>query len=185
MATCNNANLPCKKQKMLSLAWQQQFWRFGGNIICVERPPPPSSLCSSQGSSTTRLRRKDSLPRGMGSLTARMRGGWISVTSTEMRGRKGSCFPPGFAEYAATLISPHTPSTPPRFQLWSASSSVEMGRSRGVETSQTAVGVDRNDTSSAYMAGEASAYVQSFGLKAAVVVCLRLSNSPVTRGQPR
>ncbi len=40
-------------------------------------------------------------------------------------------------------------------------------------------------TSSTYMAGEASAYVQSFGLKAVAVVSRRLTNSPVTRGQPR
>ena len=32
------------------------------------------------------------------------------------------------------------------------------------------------------MAGEASAYVQSFGLKAGAVVFVRLTNSPVTRG---
>ena len=71
------------------------------------------------------------------------------------------------------------------FPLWFAPRSAATGRSRGLETSQEAVGVDRNGTSSTYMAGEASAYVQSFGLKAVAVVFLRLSNSPVTRGQPR
>ena len=59
-----------------------------------------------------------------------------------------------------------------------------MGRSRGLVTSHVAVGVDRNDTSSAHMAGEASAHVQSFGLKVVAVVYVRLTNSPVTRGQP-
>lgn len=44
------------------------------------------------------------------------------------------------------------------------------GQSRGVVTPPLAVGVDRNDTSSNLMVGEALAYVQGSGLKASAVV---------------
>ncbi len=53
---------------------------------------------------------------------------------------------------------------------------------RGVETPHKAVFADRNSISSVFMAGEAAAHVQSFGLKAVAVVLVRLSNSPAARG---
>jgi len=55
-------------------------------------------------------------------------------------------------------------------------------QSRGVVTSQYAVGINRNDASSTYMVGEAVAYVQGSGLKVIATVVLRFTNSPAARG---
>ena len=60
-----------------------------------------------------------------------------------------------------------------------------MGRSRSFITPRKAVGADRNGTSSTYRVGEASAYVQSSGLKAVAAVFARFMNSPVTREESR
>jgi hypothetical protein len=78
--------------------------------------------------------------------------------------------PISIAEYTALLIREHASSASVHFPLLFAARSVEMGRSRGIETLHEAVGVDRNGTSSAHMAGGVAAHVQSFGLKVAAAV---------------
>ena len=88
--------------------------------------------------------------------------------------------PIGIIEYTTPLIRERASSALAHFPLLSAARSVEMGRSRGLVTPPERSVSTAMTPPQPYRVGEASAYVQSFGLKAVAVVSggLRTPRSP-------